>query len=397
MPTPKSAPLAGVRVLDFTQVEFGPIATQTLADFGADVIKVERPGTGDIIRGIDGFAAGVEDSAYYLSLNRNKRSICIDLKSDDGKAVVHRLLGEVDVVVENFRPGVMEKYGLGYEQIRDAYPALVYASGTGFGRTGPLSHKGGQDMLAQAMSGVAHHARGDDGRPRLHPISFADFGAGMALVQGILMALLARATTGRGQRVDVTLLDTMLFAQLQELTQWQLRRQETNFERQNLAGIFETNDGYIAVVGLFRPHPLRDICRALDMEDLSARPEFVDLRTQLEHRTDLWPLLDSGFAKFDTAEAVSRLDEVDILCAPVLDHDDVIAHAQVAENESFATVAHPVLGDVTVVRSPVRMSDSPMLCSPPPMLGAHTTDVLSELLGLSEAEVNDLRNSGAIA
>lgn len=392
-------PLSGVTVLDFSQVEFGPIATQTLGDFGAEVIKVERPGHGDIIRHIDGYADGVDDSAYYLSLNRNKQSVCINLKHPDGLALVHRMLPHVDVLVENFRPGVMDRIGLGYEQVNRDHPHVIYASGTGFGADGPLSHKGGQDMLAQAMSGVANHARDDAGRPRLHPVSFADFGAGMALVQGVLLALISRATTGRGQHVEVNLLDTMLFAQLQELSQWQLRGHETNFEKDNLAGVFPTKDGWLAVVGLFRPEPLRDICAALDIDDLSALPQFLDLSSQLANRDQLWPLLDTAFSRHTTAEAAARLDGRDILCAPVLDYHAVVHADQVLHNDSVVALEHPTLGVITVVRAPVRLSevDTRTGLRPPPRLGEHTAAVLRTHLGLTDAELGDLRTHGVIS
>ncbi len=394
-----SKPLSGLMILDFTQVEFGPIATQTLGDFGADVIKIERPGHGDIIRHIDGYADGIDDSAYYLSLNRNKQSVCIDLKHADGLALIHRLLPQTDVIVENFRPGVMERFGLGYEQIHRDHPQVIYASGTGFGPDGPLSRKGGQDMLAQAMSGVAHHARDDEGRPRLHPVSFADFGAGMALVQGVLLAVIARATTGMGQRVEVNLLDTMLFAQLQELSQWRLRQRETNFEKDNLAGVFATADGWLAVVGLFRPRPLRDICQALDIDDLTVRPEFTDLTTQLANRDLLWPLLDQAFRQYTTADAAARLDARDVLCAPVLDYDAVVRDEQVTHNGSLATLQHPTVGEITVVRAPVRLSevDTRNDIRPPPCLGQDTAAVLRTRLGLDDADLAALRDQGAIS
>jgi len=396
--TTDSRPLAGVVVLDFTQVEFGPIATQTLADFGATVIKIERPGTGDIIRHIDRHAEDVDSSAYYLSLNRNKSSVAIDLKSEDGRAVVRDLLHHTDVLVENFRPGVLAKAGLGYDDLKDAFPELIYASGSGFGPTGPLAAKGGQDMLAQSLSGAAHHARDAQGRPQLHPVSFADFGAGQALVQGILLALLERYRSGRGQQIHVNLLDTLLFAQLQEITQWKLRREECNFVKDNLAGVFRTQDGWITVVGLFRPNPLQDICRALDVDDLSQDERFGDLASQLANRQQLWPLLDEALGRYTTEECQSRLDAVDILNAPVLDYDEVLAHEQVTLNGALTRTEHPDLGDITLVRSPVRLGRTPQTDDvAPPKLGADTDEVLLAILDYDAERVGSLRESGAIA
>ena len=200
----RGLPLKGIRVLDFTQVQFGPLATQTLADFGADVIKVERPGTGEISRTIDGHAKGVNDSASFLSLNRNKRSIALDMKHPSAIAVVDALLADCDVIVTNFRSGTAESIGLGYDRLHELFPSLIYASGTGYGDSGPLSKAGGQDMVLQSISGSSWHNRGEDGRPRIFPIPFVDFGAGMALAQAILLALIERSVSGAGQRVDVS-------------------------------------------------------------------------------------------------------------------------------------------------------------------------------------------------
>lgn len=393
-----SRPLAGVRVLDFTQVEFGPIATQTLADFGATVLKIERPSVGDIIRHIDRHAEDIDSSAYYLSLNRNKKSVSVDLKSAQGRAVIKDLLRHSDVLVENFRPGVLDKAGLSYGDLKDEFPSLIYASGSGFGPTGPLAAKGGQDMLAQSISGVANHARDAAGRPQLHPISFADFGAGQALVQGILLALLERHRSGLGQHVRVNLLDTLLFAQLQELTQWKLRREECNFIKDNLAGVFQTQDGWITVVGLFRPNPLQDICRALDVDDLTRDHRFCDLEAQLANREALWPMLDEALGRYTTRECQMRLDAADILNAPVLDYDEVLSDEQVVINDVFTTTEHPDLGDISLVRSPVRLSRTPQIDDfAPPKLGADTDEVLASVLGYDSERLQALRDKGAIA
>ncbi|WP_426247652.1 CaiB/BaiF CoA transferase family protein [Nocardioides sp. LHG3406-4] len=395
----RSLPLAGVRILDFTQVQFGPIATQVLADYGADVIKVERPGVGDLTRSTDVQATSIDDSAYFLSLNRNKRSLTLDLKSPVAADVLHRALETTDVLVENFRPGVMDRLGFGYDALAERYPRLVYAAGTGFGRTGPLAHKGGQDLLAQAMSGAAYHARGDDGRPRLYPLPVADYGAGMSLVQGVLLALLERERSGRGQRVDVSLLDTISYIQLQEYVQWRLHRFEVNWETQNLAGVFATSDGWIAVVGMFKPDPLRHICQGLGIDDLSQDPRFATLEQQLARKDELWPLLEVGFAKLTTDEAVTRLDEQDVLCAPVLDYDQFPTHPQAVHNGIFREVDHPTLGRLSLVESPLRLSEASADQRPfssPPLLGQHTDQVLDEL-GYSAEEIASLRDRKVVS
>ena len=393
----RALPLAGIRVLDFSQVQFGPMATQTLADFGAEVIKVERPGVGDISRSIDQFAAGVDDSAIFAALNRNKRSIALDVKHPDARCVLDGLLQDTDIVVENFRPGVADRLGIGYEELSARYPALIYAAGTGYGVTGPLAGLGGQDIVAQSLSGAINHNRGPDGRPRIYPVPIVDFGSGMALVQGILLALLERATSGRGQRVDVSLLDTGIFMQMQEYVQWMSRGREINWENDHLVGVFKAADGWISVVGLFRPTPLRTICQALETDDLSADPRFATQHAIREHRPALWELLDRAFARLTVEDISARLSARDILCGPVLDYDEVIDHPQVVRNGTVVSVEHPTLGDLRLVDHPVRLSGAergPM--RPPPLLGQHTIDVLLEA-GLSQVEADALVDAGVAA
>ena len=213
-----NGPLEGIVVLDFTQIELGPCCTQTLGDFGADVIKIERPGQGDLSRMHMKHASG--ESAIFWSLNRNKRSVAIDVRSPLGREAIYRLARKADVVVHNFRPGVMERLGFGAEQLRTLNPRLIFAFGSGYGPSGPYRDKGGQDVLAQAMSGIAARRADPKAPPEPCATPIADFTAGMLLVQAILLALLARARTGDGQVVHASLLDGMLAMQLQEATVW---------------------------------------------------------------------------------------------------------------------------------------------------------------------------------
>jgi crotonobetainyl-CoA:carnitine CoA-transferase CaiB-like acyl-CoA transferase len=390
------SPLQDVRVVDLTQVMFGPSATQVLADFGADVVKVERPGAGDLSRTIDQRAAqDGGESAYFLSLNRNKRSVCIDLSRAEGRGVLRELLADADVFVHNFRPGVAERMGLGYEDLHREFPRLVYASGSGFGPSGPLAGKGGQDMLAQSLSGAAMHARDSGGRPVLHPITFGDFTSGMVLVQGILLALLHRARTGKGQLVEVSLLDTMLAAQMQEITQWSLRRFEVNFLTQYLVGVFRTSDSWISLVGVFRPDPLQTVCKALGMEDLSARAEYATVELEIANRQQLFAELDTGFSAYTTEECLRRLDEYDILCAPVLDYDAVLSSPQVEANGTLIDLP-TASGTVRTIGTPLRLSgagERPV--RRPPQVGEHTVEVLAEL-GVESSRIDDLTASGVI-
>ena len=213
-------PLQGVRVIDFTQVMLGPCCTQILGDYGADVIKVEREKVGDLSRWSIGEDPDTLNNPVFTSLNRNKRSFTVDLKSEEGRSIVQRLIDGADVVVNNFRPGIMERLGFGFEDVLSKNPRIIYAVGTGFGLGGPYAHKGGQDVLAQAVSG-AMHRRADKSIPlNVYPTALADYAAGMHLVQGILLALLQRNLTGKGQQVAVSLFNSMLAMQMQEAAMW---------------------------------------------------------------------------------------------------------------------------------------------------------------------------------
>lgn len=393
-----SRPLDGVRVLDLTQVQFGPCATQVLGDFGAQIIKIERPGEGDISRGTDPFIVEPNgESAYFMGLNRNKRSLALNVQKPEGLRVISELLGQADVLVHNFRPGVAERLGLGYDTLKEAYPRLIYASGSGFGPSGPLAHKGGQDLLAQSLSGLASRNPDASGLPQLFPTALGDFTSGMVLVQGILMALYQRERTGLGQRIDVCLLDVLVTLQQQEVTQWLLRQQEVNWVTQNLIGIFPSKDGAVTLVGVFRPNALGDICRALDLEDYSAWPKYADRASWGPLRSEIFELLAPGFAKFTTAECLERLDREDVLCAPVLSLGEALAHPQIEANGLMIAFDHPVHGKMRTVGNPLKMSSVASIATrSAPTLGQHSEEVLAEL-GYAPSDIARLRGEGVIA
>ena len=377
-------PLAGVRVIDFTQVMMGPVCTQVLADYGADVIKVERKGSGDLSRTTFGPIAG-HDNPVFCSLNRNKRSAALDLKNGDHMDAVRALVGGADVVVNNFRAGVMERMGLGYDHCRKINARIIYAVGTGFGETGPYSHKGGQDVLAQAMSG-AMARRADESHPlSIYPTTFADYSAGMHLAQGILLALIHRERTGEGQKISVALYNSMLAAQMQEAAMIMNADSEINWAAMPLTGVFETKDGAIVVVGAFKANPLRDICAALGLDDLSDDPRFATLESQIKHKRALHHVFRERYKAETTAHWIERLEAQDLLCAPVRNLREALADPQTHHNEM---VIH---GDdrgraLKLVGSPIRMSAAPVhVRRPPPRLGEHTDEVLAEALGLSAA------------
>ncbi|MGH2373078.1 MAG: CaiB/BaiF CoA transferase family protein [bacterium] len=383
-PVRVAGPLDGVTVLDFTQIELGPCATQVLGDFGADVIKIERPGDGDLARVYMKAPSG--ESVIFWSLNRNKRSVAIDVRTPMGREAIYRLARRADVIVHNFRPGVMERLGFGPDELRAINPRLIYASGSGYGPTGPYRDKGGQDVLAQAMSGIASRRSEPDAPPEPCATPIADFTAGMLLVQAVLLALLARERTGLGQVVHVSLLDAMLATQLQEGTVWLNLRERLNWGAFPLSGTFQTRDGYVVMVGAFKPNPLREICKGLDIEDLSQDPKFAIHDTQVAHRGELQARFRTEFAKRTTREVLDALESVDILCARVNAIDEALGEPQVAHNQMIVEMHHPDLGQIKTVGIPVKLEGTPgSIRRAPPRLGEHTREVLAEI-GFTDEE-----------
>ena len=250
---------------------------------------------------------GTEHPAFG-AVNRNKRSLVIDVRAPEGLALIDDLVRVADVVVNNYRPGVMDRLGLGYERLAGLNPRVVYAQGTGFGTEGTYVRKGGQDILAQALTGAMSHKADPDHPTAIYPISLADYSAGMNMVQGILMALLQRERTGRGQRVEVSLYDSLLAMQILEATMALMGRATLNWARMPLVGTFATTDGEIVLVGAFKPNPLRDICAALDLEDLSEHPDFSAMEAQAANKPRLQALLAEAIGRFSTAEVIERLE-----------------------------------------------------------------------------------------
>jgi crotonobetainyl-CoA:carnitine CoA-transferase CaiB-like acyl-CoA transferase len=383
--TEQSLPLDGIRVIDFTQVMMGPCCTQMLGDFGADVIKIERPRAGDLSRNFFGEPdEKAMNNVVFASLNRNKRSIVIDTKTEAGKQMVYDLVRQADVVVDNFRAGVMERLGFGFDALKRINPRIICASGTGFGVKGPYAHKGGQDVLAQAMTGVMEKTADPSIPKSIYPTTLCDYTAGMHLVQGILAALLAREKSGVGQQVNVSLYDSIIAMQMQEAAQWNAHREVLNWAAMPLTGAFDTQDGALVFVGAFKENPLRDICAALQIEDLS--PQFPTLSTQRANKPFLQETFRKVLATNTTAYWLERLEQQDLLCAPIRSLGEALADPQTAINEMLLSFEHPFLGDLTVLSSPVHLSAAPVtMRHRPPKLGEHTEEIISEF-GLRKTE-----------
>jgi len=371
-------PLSGIRVIDFTQVMMGPVCTQMLGDYGADVIKIERSGAGDLSRSTFPPAQGI-DNPIFCSLNRNKRSVALDLRNAESLAAVKTLIAGADVVVNNFRAGVMDRMGLGYDDCRALNRRIVYAVGTGFGETGPYAHKGGQDVLAQAMSGVMAR-KADPSHPMAtYATALADYSAGMHMVQGILLALLQREQSGEGQKISVSLYNSMLAMQMQEAAMILMRDQEVNWAAMPLSGVFECADQPLVLVGAFKANPLRNICAALELPDLSLEPRFANLEQQFAHKAELQGMFRERFRTRPRDHWLARLEEQDLLCAPVRDMREVLVDPQTVHNAMV--MEGPAAGGTRYrfIASPIEMSAAPVtLGKVPPRLGEHTEEVLAE-------------------
>ncbi|MDQ5826655.1 MAG: CoA transferase [Chloroflexota bacterium] len=381
-PARNTQPLADIRVLDMSRVLAGPYCTMMLGDLGADVIKVESPEGDDTRRWGPPYQGG--ESAYYLSCNRNKRSVVLDLDSEEGRDVARRLASRSQVLVENFRTGTMEKWGLGYEQLSRDNPGLVYCSISGYGRTGPLSHLPGYDFVMQGVGGVMSFTGQADGPPQKVGVAIVDLTAGMFALSAILAALRVRDLTGLGQHIDISLLDSHL-AWLANVGSNYLVSGEVPPRYGNAHPnivpyqAFATDDGWL-IVAVGNDRQWGRLCDALSRPDFSSDPRFVTNSARVENRSALVPLLEETFAQRSTAEWLSLLEEADVPAGPVNDVAQALSHPQVAAREMVREVDHPGIGAVKMVASPLKLSSTPAaIRRHPPLLGEHTGEVLEEL------------------
>lgn len=395
-----SAPLLdGVRILDLTRVMSGPFCTSMLADLGAEVIKVELPKRGDEARSFGPFRDG--DSAYFMLLNRNKRSISLDMKAPDGIRLIRALLPRCDVLVENFRPGVMGKLGLDYDQVKSVNPRLIYASISGFGQSGPLSGMPAFDLVIQAMSGLMSLTGPRGGPPTAVGESIADVAAGMFAAWGICAALFARERTGEGRHIDVSMLDAIVSMQLTGLSR-QLYLDETPQPVGNRHPVtypvdsFPTKTGDIVLV-CFSDQLFRTLSKLIGRPEWADDPRFSTNKARNANEDALRDQIGS-WTRTQTAEhAVELLLKSGIPAAPVWDLRKLMDSPHTGARKLVVRGHHSRLGDVPLVPQPVKFSDAPEVADPStPVLGEDTDSVLSDLLGLSAEELAELRDKGVI-
>lgn len=387
--------LSGIRVLDFTQMMLGPLCTQTLADMGADVIKVERPGKGEWMRAmpmIGQFVGG--DSAAFHSFNRNKRSVTVDLKHPDGRKALLDLAKECDVVTENFRSGVMDRLGLGYEDFKAANPKIIYASGSGWGAGSYMAKQGmpGQDLLIQAMSGVMFNTGRATDPPTACGTPIADFAASQALAIGILGALIARDQKGIGQKVETNLYSATLNLMGQE--NFAVLNQDITLERSQAGvascwndapyGGHPAADGWVAIAMC----PLDKLAKLLGDEGLAEMDPW-------NQRDETKLRIDESTKKKTVAELMALFKEADVWAAPIRSSKEAMDELEELNSPRLVEMDHPKAGKIKAIANPISMSETPVtLRHVPPQVGEHTKDVLTDLLGSDRFD--ELKNSGAI-
>jgi crotonobetainyl-CoA:carnitine CoA-transferase CaiB-like acyl-CoA transferase len=387
--------LDGVTIADFTQMMQGPWATQKLAEMGADVIKIEPPGGewertlpagGDLYDGV---------SPYFLAMNRNKRSITLDLKSEAGHQAALDIISEADVMLNNFRRGVMDRLGLGYDDVQAVNPDIVYVTATGFGETGPHTDRPGQDLLLQAMSGLTTITGDRDDPPIACGSPVVDEHAAMLIAFHTMTALFHQARTGEGQKVEVNLLNAAIDFQCQEVTAELIMDQEFERSESGIAnkyigapyGIYETEDGYVAIA----MSPMDAVAEALDAPEIA---EWESQTAIYEERDEIKPLLEAHTRTYGTEELLDALLDEDVWASAVNDYYEMAEDPQVQHNEMIVDIDHPKVGSFRTTGLPVNMSATPAeITSPPPGAGEHTEEILREC-GYDDETIEDLRDSG---
>ena len=396
MEHPASA-LAGIKVVAFEQVAAGPFCSGLLADMGAEVIKIERPGTGDTIRSWDTAVRGL--SSGHVWLNRNKRSLTVDAKHRDGLAIIRRLIEGADVFLENFAPGVTDRLGIGYEDLKSKHPGLVYCSLSGYGQDGPYRDRKAFDLLIQGEAGLIATTGLPDQPAKVGP-PVVDIAAGMYSALGIVLALYQREHTGRGQLVDISMFDSLL-SWLGYVPHHYWHRGEIaprmGLRHQYMTpyGPFRARDGKHVNLAVVSPRDWKLFCEGvLERLDLWENPDYKTAESRREHRDELEGTIEDIFLERDSEEWFQRLASAGLPYGEIREIDQVLAHPQTAARRMIRQVPSPV-GDVPVIGSPLKLSDSPARYGPVPALGEHTDAILGEL-GYGQEEIDRLRADGVV-
>ena len=393
-------PLEHVKVLDLTRVLAGPYCTMLLRELGAEIIKVEIPGRGDDARYFGPFKNN--KSAYFLSINRDKESISVNLKTEQGRNIIFDLVKKVDVVTENFRPGTMEKLGMGYETLKALNPKIIYASTSGFGHTGPDSKKPAYDMLVQAMGGMISITGWPDTPPTRVGMSIGDIGASLFTAIGITTALYHRAMTGDGQKVDVAMLDCQIALLENAVVRYQVdgvppqpvgNRHPTITPFQ----VFKTKDSYLAIpVG--NDSMWKTYCKAIEREDLLTYEKFATNKARTDHIDELIPILEEVMSQKTVAEWIEVFGHVQFPCSRINTIDTVMEHRQVIARNMIVEAEDDVLGTMKIAGNPIKMSsiaEEPTR-KPAPRIGEHNQKIFKEFLGYSDEAIKQLEQEGVI-
>ena len=380
-------PLAGIRVLDLSRVLAGPYCTMMMADYGADIVKIEPPGVGDDSRAFGPFVG--KESAYFMSLNRNKRSMTLNFKRQEEVDVFREMVKHADVVVENYRPGTMEKFGLGYEELKKINPKIIYAACSGFGHSGPYQYKPAYDIIVQAMGGIMSVTGPEGGEPTRVGASVGDIIAGMFTAYGVMMALYHRERTGEGQKVDVGMLDCQV-AVLENAIARYVTSGDVPVPLGNRHpsitpfSAFTAKDGHI-IVGAGNERLWEKLCNILGHSELIKDPRFDSNSKRTANVKELMEILNKIFFEKTIAEWMDVLETAELPCAPINTVDKIVNDPQIKAREMIVEVEHPIAGPLKMPGVPVKMSLTPgSVDTPAPMLGQHTSELLKEILGWDE-------------
>lgn len=391
--------LDGVRVLDMSRVMSGPFCTAMMADLGAEVIKIEMPGSGDDSRHFGPFVE--DESAYFMLLNRGKKSVTLDLKSDRGRALLKALVADCDVVIENFRPGVAERLDLHYDALKEINPTLIYASISGFGQEGPMADRPAYDLIVQAMSGLMHVTGQRDGPPTAVGESVIDVCTGMFAAWGVSTALFNRERTGKGRYLDIAMLDSMYSMMLtvlgmQLFTDRPPVRVGSRHPVTYPVDVFATTDGHIVMV-VTTDRAFGNLCRAIGKPEMAGDEKYRSNADRNTNETELKAAIEAWTSTLTRDGVVDALAEAGIPAAPVLSVGDIADSDHIAHRGMTTKVTHPTLGDVPMVHQPVRFSGTDReFQGPPPLLGEHTREILASMLAIGEDELDTLGKDGVI-